>query len=69
MKISITKGTETLCACNSCNAKNYESFCSDTPKEVDTLYEIRIGCMVNRLCSDCLAALIGKATAALASAE
>lgn len=53
------------CSCNSCGAQNYDS--TYTAKSVDTLYEVRIGGMVNRLCPDCLAQLIGLATVALAS--
>lgn len=34
--------------------------------KVETVYEVKIGCMVNRLCADCLAELIGKAIAELA---
>lgn len=71
MNIKIEKSRE-ICSCNSCNARNYESriqVYNDATKKVDTIYKVQIGCMVNTLCLDCLAALIGKATVALASAE
>lgn len=64
MTINIQKATE-IASCNNCNARNYDSH--DMNNKVDTIYEVRIGCMVNRLCPDCLAELIGKATVALAT--
>ena len=41
-------------SCSCCNTANYES---DLYKKVDTIYELKIGCMVNALCPDCLKAL------------
>lgn len=64
MNIEIKKSSETICTCNSCGARNYETkndFVKITTRKVDTMYEVRIGCMVSRLCPDCLDVLIGKA--------
>jgi hypothetical protein len=62
--LSITKSSDKFCSCNSCSAKNYDN--EKEPLNI-TIYEIKIGCMTNRLCSDCLTELIGKATIALAT--
>ena len=38
-------------SCANCNAAHYES---NHRKKVDTIYELKIGCMVNALCAECL---------------
>lgn len=40
--------------CAGCGASNYKS---EDRREVAPIYELKIGCMVNALCSDCLKAL------------
>ena len=40
-------------SCEACNASNYESN-RPNHKQVDTIYELKIGIMVNALCADCL---------------
>lgn len=49
--------------CNECNRSNYES--NFTKKQVDTVFEVQLGCMVIRLCKDCLEQLVGAAVVAL----
>lgn len=66
MKIKIEK-SKSVASCANCNARNYESQFGGNDKLVDTIYEVKIGNMVNNLCPDCLAELIGKATVALAT--
>lgn len=66
MEISVKKSTD-FCTCSNCNTRNYESTFNLGGKVVDTIYDVRIGCMVSHLCPDCLAELIGKATVALAT--
>ena len=40
-------------SCNCCGAPNYDATYTKAEK-VDTLYELRIGIMVNRICRKCL---------------
>lgn len=40
-------------SCAMCNSTNYESQYSYLRK-VDTIYEVKVGIMVNALCADCL---------------
>ena len=57
--MSIRKVRDTSCSCNSCGARNYDATIpSPDVKRVDTLYEVRIGMMCNRLCKDCLNELV-----------
>lgn len=63
MNISVKPTTDDICACNTCYAKNYDGDLSD--KRVDTLYDVRIGCMVSCLCKECLENLIKQAQAAI----
>ena len=49
-KFEIRK-TDWLRSCASCGASNYEN---PGRKAVDIIYEIKIGCMVNALCPDCM---------------
>ena len=60
--ISVIKSTDRFAECNNCGARTHTKL----ERKVEDIYEIRIDIMVNRLCSDCLAELIGKATVALA---
>lgn len=60
MNISVKRTEERICSCNGCFAKNYDGDISD--KKVDTLYDVRIGGMLNHLCADCLANLVEQAT-------
>lgn len=56
--MSIRPTRDNCCGCNGCGAKNYESkFAFPDEKKVDVIYEVRVGSMVNFMCSDCLDAL------------
>lgn len=69
-KIVIKKTAERICHCANCTAKNFEYNDSKDRYPLKSngtiIYEVRVGVMVLRLCPDCLAELIGKATVALA---
>lgn len=55
MDISISESKDTICSCNSCLARNYDS--KSTPlfgKRVDRLYNLKVGSMVLTLCDECL---------------
>ena len=57
--MSIRRTTDNCCSCNGCGARNYVSrFATPEEKTVDIIYEMRISMMVNRLCPDCLDALV-----------
>lgn len=64
MNICVKRTEEPIRSCNSCFARNYTSDISG--QSVDTLYDIRIGSMVNCVCKDCLKKLIAEATSILA---
>lgn len=51
------------CTCNECNRSNYDT--GFKAKEVESLYEVKIGSCVNRICADCLTQLVGAAIVAL----
>lgn len=65
MKISVKRTEEKICSCNSCFAQNYDST-SIMNKKVDAIYDVQIGCMLNRLCEDCLESLIEAASTVIA---
>jgi hypothetical protein len=48
-------------SCSNCNNANYENKYAYFEK-VDTIYEIKIGIMVNALCADCLRILVNQIT-------
>ena len=54
-------------SCNNCNVTNYRMLSDKADKQISKIYRIKIGCMANCLCPDCLAELIGKATVTLAA--
>ena len=64
MKISVKFTEDRICTCNSCFAQNYDSS-SILNRRVDVLYDVQIGCMLNRLCVDCLEHLIEQASIAI----
>lgn len=55
-KLEVKTNADTIKYCNACNK----------PAE-GKIYDIKIGCMVNSLCADCLSELIGKSVVVLAS--
>ena len=57
------KKYECGCACNACGKSNYDS--PLTEKQVDTIFRVEVGCLINYICEDCLAKLTVYAVAAL----
>ena len=53
------------CCCNGCGRANFDSDFTHTKKQVETIFEVRIGNMINFVCDDCLAKLTVYAVAVL----
>ena len=69
-EMSVKRCREEVASCNSCLARNYTYKGDMDGMRTDAvLFEVRIGCMVNRLCESCLKELIGAAVVELAKGE
>ena len=55
LEMSLRKSSDKATSCNSCGARNYKSaFPAPNENQVDTIFELRVGMMCNRLCRNCL---------------
>ena len=57
------KKCECGCSCNGCGRNNFDS--TWTKKQVDTIFRVEVGNLINYVCEDCLAKLTVYAVAAL----
>ena len=64
--LSVTLSTEKICSCYSCKKRNYGDQYMYDDNDLK-LYDVRIGCLVGKLCEDCLRQLIGEAIVVLLS--